>query len=395
MDKLSERRQAVSVIGMVFSKFVSKNKNIMIDIEDATGRTRVMVSKDKKDVYDKAKDLLPDDIICARGFGDKEILFANDIIYPDSMLPEKTKIDRDESIAFISDIHVGSGNFLESNFKKFISWLNGESDDEEQRHEALKIKYLLITGDTIDGVGVFPGQEDQLKIKDIREQYKKLAEFLKTIRRDIKIIMCPGQHDGVRIAEPQPPVGKEYAPDLLEMENVIFLSNPAMIEIKNSEGKRGIKILMYHGASLNSFINEIDSLRIGNAHKNPSRVLKEVLKRRHLAPLHSSVTYIPNAKRDYMVISEVPDIINTADLHRTDVDTYNGTLIVCSSCWQSTTPFEEKVGNIPDPCKVPVFNLKSGKVKILDFSDEEPAKEPVTQAAVPAVAQPVVVGGGK
>lgn len=84
--------------------------------------------------------------------------------------------------------------------------------------------------------------------------------------------------------------------------------------------------------------------------------------------MHSLVTYIPNTKRDYLVISEVPDVINTADFHRTDVDFYNGTAIVCSSCWQSITPFEEKVGNVPDPCKVPIMNLKTGKIKIMDFS---------------------------
>lgn len=375
IDKISEKRQAISVIGIVFNKGVSKNKNIMLDIEDLTGRTRVLINKDKKEVYEKAKNIIRDDVIGIRGFGDKEIIFANDIIYPDTMISEKTRLDRDESVAFISDIHVGSNNFLEENFKKFIVWLNGETGDKEQREEAKKIKYLLITGDTVDGVGIFPGQEEQLKIKDIREQYKKLAEFLGMIKKDIKIILCPGQHDCVRVAEPQPPVGKDYASVLYELENVILVSNPALIEIKNNSGKRGIKILMYHGASLNSFINEIDSLRIENAHKNPTRVVKEILKRRHLSSMHSAVTYIPNTKKDYLAISEAPDVINTADLHRTDIDTYNGILMICSSCWQSTTPFEEKVGNIPDPCKVPVLNLKTGKVKILDFSSEEEAKK--------------------
>jgi len=47
---------------------------------------------------------------------------------------------------------------------------------------------------------------------------------------------------------------------------------------------------------------------------------------------------------------------------------YNNILLVASSCWQAKTPFEEKVGNNPDPCKVPVFNLKSREIKILDFS---------------------------
>ena len=45
--------------------------------------------------------------------------------------------------------------------------------------------------------------------------------------------------------------------------------------------------------------------------------------------------------------------------------------MIASSCWQSTTPFEEKVGNHPDPCKVPVLNLQTGAIKIIDFSDDD------------------------
>jgi DNA polymerase II small subunit len=368
INKLTVNRQSVSVIGAVLNKRVSKSKNILLDIEDLTGQMAVLINKDKKEVYDKAKGVLIDDIIGIKGFGDKEILFANDIIYPDSFLQEKVRLDRDECVAFISDVHAGSTNFLEENFAKFIKWLNLESDSEIQRQEAARVKYLLITGDTVDGVGVFPGQEERLAIKDIRKQYQKLADYLKTIRKDIQIIMCPGQHDCVRVAEPQPQIGIDYAPALYDIDNLLLVSNPAMIEIKNSEGKRGIKILMYHGASMIHFVNEIDSLRLSAAHKNPSKVVKEMLKRRHLGSMHSLVTYIPNPKKDYLVISDVPDVINTGDFHRTDVDFYNGITIVCSSCWQSITPFEEKVGNVPDPCKVPIMNLKTGKIKIMDFS---------------------------
>ena len=71
-----------------------------------------------------------------------------------------------------------------------------------------------------------------------------------------------------------------------------------------------------------------------------------------------------------MVIKEVPDIITTGDLHKTDIDMYNNTLIICNSCWQSITPFEEKVGNKPDPGKVPLLNLKTREIKILDFLED-------------------------
>ncbi|MBU1136537.1 MAG: metallophosphoesterase [Nanoarchaeota archaeon] len=369
INKITNQRQAVSIIGMVCDKRVSKNKNILIDIEDLTGRVRVLVNKDKVELYEKAKDIIIDDVVSVRGFGNREIIFANDVIYPDAFLNDKNFVDRDERAAFISDIHVGSANFLEKNFLKFIKWVNGEEGNDFQKQESKKIKYIFITGDSVDGVGIFPGQEDILSIKDIKEQYNKLAYYLSKIRKDIKIIICPGQHDAVRVAEPQPFIDRNYAGALYELDNVIFVSNPCFIEIENDNGKKGLKILMYHGASMHSFVEEIESLRLGKAHNNPSKVVKEMLKRRHLASIHSSVTYIPTEEKDHLCIKEIPDIINTADFHKPDIELYNNILIICSSCWQSITPFEEKVGNNPEPCKVPVLNLKTRQIKILDFSD--------------------------
>ena len=127
---------------------------------------------------------------------------------------------------------------------------------------------------------------------------------------------------------------------------------------------------MYHGASLHGLINEISELREMKAHNCPAKAVKHMLKRRHLAPTHSNVVYIPNAKKDGLVISEVPDVLCTGEVHKLDIDTYNGVLIITGSCWQARTDFEEKVGNIPDPCKVPLLNLKTREVKILDFSSE-------------------------
>ena len=43
-------------------------------------------------------------------------------------------------------------------------------------------------------------------------------------------------------------------------------------------------------------------------------------------------------------------------------------LVITGSCWQAQTQFEEKVGNIPDTCKVPVLNLKTRELNVFDFS---------------------------
>jgi len=300
-----------------------------------------------------------DEVIGLKCSGSKEMLFVNDIIYPDAAIYEKKKAEHEAYALFTSDMHVGSDKFLEDKFLKFVDWLNGKMEHKE---DLSKIKYLFLVGDNVDGVGIYPGQESSLKIKDIKLQYAKLAELLGMIRKDIRIVMCPGQHDSVRVAEPQPIIGEDFAAPLYELKNLTLVTNPCYVSLEE-----GFEILMYHGASFHGIINDIDRLRTSNAHDNPTKVVKELLKRRHLAPSHSSVIYIPGEK-DPLFIRRIPDIVATGECHRADIDTYNNILMIANSCWQSITPFEEKVGNHPDPCKVPMFNLKTREIKLLDFS---------------------------
>jgi len=359
IDRINGQRQNISVIVIVSGKRITKNKNLLFEIEDLTGKSFALINQNKPELYEKAQGIVMDEIIGLKCVGSREMLFVNDIVYPDAAIFEKKKSDSEVYALFTSDIHVGSKNFLEENFLRFIDWLNGKISPDES---IKKIKYLFVTGDNVDGVGVYPGQELGLKIDDIRNQYKKLAELFSKIRKDIRIIMCPGQHDAVRVAEPQPAVGEDYAYDLHKMPNVNLVTNPCYVSLTE-----GFDILMYHGASFNGLINNIESLRAIDAHKKPTLVIKEILKRRHLAPSHSSVIYIPGEK-DPLFIRRIPDIITTGDLHRPDIDSYNNILMIANSCWQSQTPFEEKVGNIPDPCKVSMLNLKTREIKILDFS---------------------------
>ncbi len=371
IDKLASKRNGCSVICSVYSKRKTKNDNILLEVEDLTGKVRVLFNKDKEDLYKKAENILPDDIIGIRGYGDNEIIFANDLVYPEATLGEKKSLDSDSRVAFIADIHIGSTHMLEKNFEKFIKWINGEVGNEEQKKIAKEIDYLLINGDSVDGVGIFPEQDELLNIDDIYKQYEKVASHLKKIRKDVKIIIIPGNHDAVWLGQPQPPISEEYAKPLYDLDNVLMASNPCMIEI--FENDKTFKILQFHGSSMNDMISNMGSLKMGDAHSTPSIVVKELLRRRHLGPIHGDVDYIPHEK-DHLIISEIPDVITTADFHKPQIDEFNNIMIVCNSCWQRQTPFEEKVGNQPDPCKVPVLNLKDRNMKIIDFSDEESHK---------------------
>jgi len=93
------------------------------------------------------------------------------------------------------------------------------------------------------------------------------------------------------------------------------------------------------------------------------------LQRRHLAPTHKSTLYIPDVKRDPLVISSVPDFFLTGHIHKSSVSNYRNVTMICSSCWQSKTTFQEKVGHHPEPCRVPIINLQTREVKILKFGE--------------------------
>ena len=370
IDKIGNNRD-FSIIGLVVNKRVTKNKNMLIEVEDLSGRVTLLVTQSKEEAFEKAKDVILDDVVAFRCSGGADIFFVNNLFFADSFLDEKKNLDQECYVVFISDIHVGSNNFFEKEFSKFIDWLNGKGCTQEQKEKVAKIKFMFIVGDSVDGVGIFPGQESQLEIKSLKDQYAKLASYLSKVPKHISMIMCPGQHDAVRVPEPQPPIDSEFAESLTKIENLYLVANPSYVEIGSNNGKQGLSVLMYHGASMHGWISEIEELRVSNAHHTPAKVVRHLLRHRHLSPTHSSTTYVPDENEDMMVIKQVPDIITTGDLHKSEIDMYNNTLIICNSCWQSITPFEEKVGNKPDYCKVPLLNLKTREIKILDFSEEE------------------------
>lgn len=362
IGKISGDRQSLSLIGIVTEKRITKNKNLIVRIEDLTGEINVLFKTENQKLTYDLSEIQLDDVIGVKGSGNRDMVFAYDLFYPDCFLLEKTRFNEDFSVAFISDIHAGSLKHLGSEFEKFLRWINSDSTD------AQKIKYLFIVGDNVDGVGIFPQQENLLRLKSMREQYDLLASYLNQIPKRITMFMCPGQHDASRVAEPQPIISRKYAETLYNIENLILVTNPTMIKLL--EGEKEFKVLMYHGASIHTFISEIPELRLSKAHKSPAKAVRHMLKRRHLSPIHGDAVYIPNVEKDPLVIEEAPDVLCTGEVHRLDIETYNGTLIITGSCWQSQTPFEEKVGNIPDPCKVPVLNLKTRELKIFDFSED-------------------------
>ena len=121
INKLSERKK-VSIIGAVLDKRITKNKNVIFEVEDLTGRVKVLINQTKPELYSLAEEISLDSVLGFSGVGNKEIIFANNIVFPDTPLIEKKKSPVEEYALFISDLQYGSGLFMEENFKKFIEY---------------------------------------------------------------------------------------------------------------------------------------------------------------------------------------------------------------------------------------------------------------------------------
>jgi len=356
IEKINEGEN-VSVIGIISNKFDSKD-SITLVIEDLTKDINVIINK--KDLPPNTeqivKSLVLDEVIGVKGkvAKDGKTIFASDITEPDipyDFVPNKS--EKDVYVAFISDLHIGSVLFLQKEFENFLDWLNLKRNRIDI---AEKVKYVLIAGDIVDGIGVYPHQEKELALLDIYKQYDFTAELIGKIPSDIEIIIIPGNHDAVRISEPQPEIDKKFAQRLYNMKNVHLCKNPAYVNIE------GVNILMYHGASLDNLIRAIPGL----SYSEPEKAMREFLKKRHLSPIYADIFPTEN---DNLVIKNIPDIIHCGHIHSNGYENYKGVHLINSGCFQGKTKFQEELGHEPTPARVPVMNLKTHNLTILDFRE--------------------------
>lgn len=358
----------VAIIGMVLSKSVTKNGNLILELEDPTGVIKAVINKDKSELFLKSNDILLDEVIGITGNNGSGIIFANNVFWPDIPLNREIKKSPDEVYAiFVSDFHFGSKHFLFEEYDKFLKWINGEMGDEKQKDLASKIMYLFIAGDLVDGVGIYPGHDKDVTHPDIYEQYDLFTDFISKIPKHINVIISPGNHDAMRIAEPQLELYKDFTLKLWEMENVTMTTNPSIVNIHASDNFEGFDVLIYHGYSFPFIADNVQSIRSQGGLKRADLIMKFVLQRRHLAPTHESTLYIPQIEKDPLVIEKVPDFLITGHIHRVTALNYKSiTLLNCSS-WMGSSDFQEKVGLKPQPARVPIVNLQTREVKILKF----------------------------
>ena len=364
-------RDNVSTIGLVYEKRYTKNNDLILKLEDNTGTINVLINSNKQELFEKGKNIVLDEAIGVKGSNGEKIIFADEIFFPDVTLSgtEMKKSEKEEYAAFISDLHVGSKMFLESQFLDFIKWINGETGSSEQKEISKSVKYLFVIGDIVDGIGIYPNQEGELNIFDLEEQYKMCADLLGMIRKDVQIFICPGNHDAIRLAEPQPIFDKNMAESLYNLKNATLVSNPSMINIGSYEGFSGFDVLLYHGYSFDYYIDQIESIRFGGGYDRGDLVMKFLLQKRHLAPSHGSTPIIIDTDEDNLIIDKVPDFFASGHIHKTSISNYGKTTMISGSCWQSRTTFQDKVGHHPEPGRVPIINLKTRDIKLMKFCD--------------------------
>jgi len=355
-----------SIIAMVSDVIRLSTGTLKLTVEDLTGHIDLIISSKNEELIEKAQFLTLDETLIFKGRPSKDIMFVSEIIWPDIPTTTPTYSPEEVYAVFSGDIHVGSKNFLPKQFKTFIDWFNGKVGNDRQKEIANKTKYFFIPGDLVDGVGIYPSQEKELNIKDLREQYNELAKYIQQIPDDKEIIICPGNHDtAVRLEEPQPKM-YEFAEALSELPNVTMVTNPSYTNIHSQDDYRGQDVLMYHGYSFDQLIDQVEGLRAAGGYEKAEEIHKFLLKRRHLSPTHNLNLTLP-MKKDPHVIEKIPDIMVSGHIHKARIGKYKNTISISGSCWQSTTAFQEKVGHKPDPGMIPILNLKTRKANMLSF----------------------------
>jgi DNA polymerase II small subunit len=354
----AKRGEPVKFIAMLYEK-IDREKGLILSVEDPEASAAVLIPRDRKDLLGFSMAIPLDQVVCIsgrRGAGD--LFIAEEILLPD--VPDR-RVEPPGiplNAVLLSDLHVGSRTFLEGAFKRLLAWLRGDLGGGDLRALARSVKYVIIAGDLVDGVGVYPGHERDLAIPDLYRQYEKAAEMLSGIPDYMELIVIPGNHDPVRQALPQPPIPRDYAEPLLEARPVISLGNPAELSI------HGLSFLVYHGRSLDDLMASAP----GPEGRRPEAGMELLLRCRHLSPQYGGRTPLAPARDDALVIGDLPDVFQAGHAHVFGIRTYRGIRLVNCGAWQSQTDYQRRMGLEPTPCIMPIFSFENLALQGIDFA---------------------------
>jgi DNA polymerase II small subunit len=337
--------QEIAVVGLVKETRDTQNNNKFIKFEDTTGEGMVVFSDEE--MFDKCDEVVNDEVIGIKGTlsDNGDIIFGDELHFPNTPLHRDLNFsDREVKAALISDIHFGSQEFAADKWQDFTNFVRRNGD----------IEYVVIAGDLVEGVGVYPEQKEELLVTSVEEQYELCAKAFDKLPDDVQIIASMGNHDTPRLAEPQPKLREEYAEKF--SDNVELVGNPVLLDLE------GVKIQIYHGMSIKPISDSIPGLEM----TTPEEPMEHLLKKRHLNPVYGEERIAPEEK-DYLIIDEVPDILHSGHVHKLGFKKYRTTKIINSGCWQKRTAFQEKMNVNPEVGTAPIVDLSTQDIEIRKF----------------------------
>ena len=347
-----KRTKDYNIVGIVLEARRTKSGGKMVSLEDRTGVINVFIRKDDP----ACATILNDEVIGVTGRFDKkggEMFWVSRVTYPDLLPKNQNKGGGDfdpVSIAFASDIHMGSKEFLEKEWDKMIEWMN--SKDET----AQNIKWFVLSGDVVDGIGIYPGHEENLSIQNSFDQYEFCARKLDELPDHITPVILPGNHDAVRPAEPQPMLEPSVQD---KFNSAIHVGNPARITLS------GIDVLSYHGKGIDDIVPRVEQV----SYEHPEEAMKLMLKKRHLAPLWGERNALSPEEEDQMVIRTPPDLFVTGHTHAHTVEWHRGIPLVVSSTFQGETDFMNMLGYKPKKGYLSIYNVQNRETRVKCFAD--------------------------
>jgi DNA polymerase II small subunit len=352
----------IQIVGIVNETHTTQHGNRIIELEDETGVLTAIVLHNNREILQTSQSIISDEIIGLVGQLSKkgDLFIVNNIVFPDISLHNRQhSAEAPLYAAFLSDIHIGSKEFMDKQWYAFLKWINGNLGNTRQKTVAGKIKYLVVPGDVVDGIGIYPNQEKELNIIDLYKQYESLAEYFSLVPDHVSIILQPGNHDAVRPAEPQPSFDKSIQ-QLFSNNDITFVANPSYFSIHT------IETLSYHGSSLLDYATNIQYLQ----YNKPIEIMKVILQKHHIAPMYGGYTPLAPEHVDYMIIDQIPDIFVTGHVHLATLGEYRGVTLINASSWQAQTSYQKMLNFIPDPAKLPIVDLQSGNVTMIDFNKQ-------------------------
>jgi len=105
-------------------------------------------------------------------------------------------------------------------------------------------------------------------------------------------------------------------------------------------------------------------------YERPAEAMKEMLKKRHLAPMWGERNALSPEEEDQMIIRDAPDIFVTGHTHAHQMEWYRGIPLIVSSTFQGETDFMQMLGYKPKMGILSVYNIQNREMKAFNFHDE-------------------------